>query len=1454
MTFSATSVRRPVTTLMVFLAIVVLGVVSYRQLPLQLVPNISVPALGVYMNKPDASANEVLQALTRPVEGIISEVPRVKSMQSWTGGWGTWIRVELEQDADLRMTTLDLQERLISFQQELEDRRTVIEIFPFSTNEIVNLLMEVAVEGPSDELIQDVTRDKVEPALKAISGVAKVEVGGLTNPAADVEIVPALLGGYGLEFEQVFSRIQSAATEDTYLGSLEVPEERHYVRLEPAVKTMDELADLSVGKEGAIRLDDVARIAEGESLDSWVYRRNGNYAIGIRVDQEEGENLVAMSRKVRERLDEINESLPTGVQIKVNFDAAEQVLKGINEVRDLALIGALLSLLVPLLFFHSARIAAIIFVSVPISIIAVFNLFYAADMSINIFSIVGLALAVGMLVDNSIVVVENCYRLYFSRGMSAEDAAAEGGTEIGRALFASTLTTIVFFVPFSFIEGDFKAIVREPAFAFIFPLIVSLGVALTLSAMLTGKALKSYERKGRRQSTLKIAPKRDYMRETYRFVLKGCLRHRGAVSVGIVLFTIFVFMESSGIIREETSNRNAGRDVFNVFLILPPGTLTAEASGVVAFVEDKLLEHEDIENISVWFRGDSARFDVELKERDERPSEKGLEEIRANIVDFIGPVPGGEAALESPDRPQAPDVLGGGEKGVLVLKGLDFDVIEVYAQRLIDALTTIPAITRAQVERFDTDNEYHALIDREKARLFNLTPQILSYYVNATRASGTISSLTLRDGEDRTDVTISLADAQGKNADEVRDLAIYAPNGSTVSFGELATFRTAQMPGRIYRKDRQSSLSIEYFWVPGADQGAILEQVKKLLAALPNPGGVVTEIGGAQQTLDQQQKDFMFCLQVSILLIFVVMAATFESWWVPLVIVATTPLAMLGIVAALAITKLPFNEMAAFGVLLLIGVIVNNGIVLLDTALRYRRDKGWGRIRAVFQASDQRLRPILMTFLTTFLGLMPMALTGDEDSIWRPVAVTVVGGLTSATFLTLIALPCFYLIGDDFVEWAAPYGRTLTRGRTWWGVVKGIVWGLPKGLVLGLWRSRFGWRVGRAVVGDVLFAVRRPKPAAALSASPAPVPQDPASPAIVVQNLHVTFAPGALAHLKRLLPTGGYPLGHRPLEGTAALSQVSLEIRPGLFGLLGPNGAGKTTLMRCIAGLQEPARGTVRVFDFAQREAGEALAPLIGYLPQTHGHYDWMTLREYLEYFATISARTARRAAADPYAHPVLLQRLHALDNLQTVPGRAAAIARAAEEVHLEHVLDKRIGQFSGGMRQRAGIARVLLSAPPILIVDEPTAGLDPLERVKVRLLLARLARTRTVIFSTHIVEDLEDRCDAIGVLSGGRLLWSGPTADFRAFWGRKVWEVPANGQGPDALARELVGPDVRLLYRYARAGSEGWRVIAAEAPHPRAITVEATLEDALLGELDSARNHSVPYIRSPASPRPGTM
>ncbi|MCC5876977.1 MAG: efflux RND transporter permease subunit [Candidatus Sumerlaeia bacterium] len=1492
MSLSLWTVRRPITTFMVFLGVMVLGIVAYRQLPVQLLPDITLPTIGVYTFSP-RTADENVDRITRRIEGIAAELPRVKAIRTWTWSDGVWMRVDFEYGVDVQYALVDFEERLLSFQQSLDDRQVLINAFPFSTTDFEANYMNLSVRGRGDvEAIFATAAEQVEQQLKSLPGVANVEVSGLREDAAQIDLNTDLIASYGLDVATIIGKVQSAVGDDVFLGRLRVPGETHYVRLDDRIRTIEELADIHVDSRGIVRLKDVADIYSGRAAPQSISRYDGANAIWLTLEREAGQNLIDLARATRQRVVEINETLPSGLELRIDDDAAEYVENAISRVKQLAGIGAILALLVPLVFFRSFRVALIVFVSVPISLISVFNLFHAMGMSINIFSIIGLALGVGMLVDNAIVVVENSFRLY-EEGKSPLDAAGMGGAEVGRGLFAATLTTAAVFVPMAFLDGEFRLFIREPTLALIFPLFVSLLVALSLIPVLTSLVLRS--KKSRERGRMR----RSRFHDGYAWLLKGALRNRPIVLFIIVVAVAHTLLEGCGRVSQSADNMEGPTDVARVYFQAPRGSTLSDVSARVVPLEERLGEHRSIDTFRVRFDTDGGNVFIRLRPIAERAQRETLQEFTAQIQDHVGGIPGLEFSLRRFDQPMAAPPVSLGNMGTVELKGLDFTILTPYAERLVEALRAHPQINNAEIREDRQDPYYLAIVDRDKSRVFDVKAEQIARYIGTTRASGTISTVQLRDGERRTNVSFIITEAEGRTIDEVRAMTMYSPGIGQVPLGELAQFQISQAPSRIRRQDRQASLEVAYYHSPDVNISQIGDDIREIYNRLPNPGGVTIEFTGEIQRLDERMSQFLFMVIFGSLLVYVVMAAVFESFWIPFIILATNPLMVIGIVWGLDFAGLPLDNMAVFGVILLIGLAVNNGIVMMDRCLSLQR-RGFSRVRAVFEAALTRLRPIFMTYMTTTLGLLPLALVGQEGEQWRPVAVVVIGGLTSATILTLVVLPCFYIMGDDFVRWARrPFLNFLTvLFETLEGLTNLILHPIsvirrriplvpsaapllsalmatskavlvtPIKLVVSLpmdlvwifvtlmrggrqpaWKKRQlpGTRILKKVLvlPGVLIRLRPARHFPFVGLKPIAVPpvmeSEPSelvSPSTLsLSNIQVIYPPTGIAAIRANLPAR---LGGKPGTGVHALKGINWSMDRGLVGLLGPNGAGKTTLLRCMAGLLEPTRGSVRLYGVSHREAPGRMAPLIGYLPQGHGQYDWMTLEQYLDYFATLTARSVERALTLETAEAgreALLSPFRTLATLDDPRSRREAIQRAVEEVNLVSELKRRVGTFSGGMRQRAALARVLLHSPPVLIVDEPTAGLDPVERVKVRALLSRLAKERLVLFSTHIIEDLEQGCDHLAILDQGALVYTGSPEALRQQLEGRVWEVLENGAGekPPTLRNQLVESGCRILYQVVREDGQGYRVLSQKKPAAggsgsRAVT--PSLEDALLSVL----------------------
>ncbi len=1369
LSFATLSVKRPVTTAMVFLAVVLMGLVAYTRLPVQLVPDVTFPGIGVYVRN-QSSTEENLNQLTRPIEGIIAELSGVREMTSRTRDSSIWIEIEFDAGTDIQYTVVELQDKLIDFQQSLENPRVAINSFPFSTSDWQRSFMYLSVRGDGDvETLFRTAAEKVESQLKSINGVSNVEISGLNRNIAQVEMNSDLLASYGLELGQVIGKVQAAAADDQYLGSLDVPQETHYVRLDDRVRTVEELAEIHVDEQGLVKLKDVSNIFIGDSVDRRISRSNGKNSLEITLEREADQNLIDLARRARERIKEIDETLPEGVSLEIDVDFASFVEEALSEVKRLALIGALLALIVPLVFFRSFRVSMIVFVSVPISLIAVFNLFYALNVSINIFSIVGLALGVGLLVDSSIVVVENSFRLY-EEGYSARDSAGRGGGEVGRGLVAATLTSVIVFLPFSFLDSEFSLMIKEPILALVFPLLVSLVVALTLVPVLAWLILKS------KSGNTKIKSKKHHVPRFYRRSLAWVLRHRMSVLAIIGIVVSVTWLESWRRVDTATTSQEPSRDWHTLRFRVPAGATLSDTDRAVRRLESELNEFPELERFGVSFDAEDGRAWLKLKPKKDFPDRPSTEKFRAITLERLEGLQGMEVSWSRFDRADDDSTVRVGSNGELEFRGLDDEVIYEFGQEFAEAVRSLPGIVNAEMEKWDRELQYVAKMEREALRQFDVSAATIARYISSTRSGGSVSSLQLENGDERTDVSIYIEGADGNTLKEVSSLPVQSASMGEIPLSQLVNFLPTTVEDGIRRRDRQASEDMDYYYEEGYDRDEIKESLDRLIENYPNPAGIIIEHEGETRRLDERMQDFFFCVLAGALLVYIVMAGVFESLWIPFTILATNPLMLIGIVWGLDIANLPLDDLAAFGVILLIGLAVNNGIVLLDRALGLQ-EVGYTKLRSIYEASLTRLRPIMMTYLTTVLGLLPLALFGEAEDQWRPVAVVVIGGLTSATILTLLVLPCLYLIGDDIVSFLR---KPLSEVGTHFGEIPVSLvnlFGHPIQTLKGKktffphWRKNFfsimkyilvqsigAIRILLMVPFDLISVFRSRKRSATGTVRETDGEKtgtatqidkstreefDTEKPVLELSNIQVEFS--SLASKKKV----------------QALKGIDLEVQSGLFGLLGPNGSGKTTLMRVISGILPPTRGSVYINGEKLQQNDLKYSLLFGYFPQQLGRMPDMSLYKYLDMFALLYLKNARKALSDLSPSPLTVDSaMNIINRMGTPAGRHETIINAVARVNLRESLNKQVSKFSGGMQQRAGFAKLLIQSPRVMLVDEPTAGLDPLERVRLRMLLAGLAEDRLVIFSTHIIDDLEGTCDAVALLREGELIWKGLPGD----------------------------------------------------------------------------------------------
>ncbi len=1559
-------INRKVLISMLFTGLTLLGYVSYRQLPVELYPNPAFPYLIVQVMSPlDVDPGYMENAAVIPLEEAVGTLEGIEELRSSVGSRRAAITVSFKKSTNIKLAYLKLQEKVNSKRAVLPQgfRAVVVRIDPEQMN---RRFMELQVTGEGDvDRVRALVDKRIRPPLENIDGIAGVQVYGGRERTVEVRLDNDACKAYHVTPARVREMLAGNSGIRTYAGNVYEEGMRYFVHVSSDFSDVTQIENIVVAP-GPVLLKDVAQVFFGLKEETSLSRVNGKNAVSLALVNDTRSNLIDLSHRTQQVIHDLNKKYKNlGLQVIIQSNVAETMEKNIDQIMRLALIGGLLAILVLWIFLKNLRVVAFVALALPISIFTAFNLFYAFNITLNSFSLIGMVLAIGMLLDNSVVVLENIYRRS-ARGEPPAVAVTEGTREVWRSVFAATLTTVMVFVPFLFSQNMLiKLLGREISVSIISTLLVSLLVALLFIPMTTHTVL-SRRRKGSPLYEKMTLDNR--IIQIYVLLLKTGLRNPAATVLGAVaLFFITVFTVLALNVKNVTEEKS---NAIVIRVSMAEGATLATTDALVKNIEEVLEKTEEQKEILSNIRVGQAMITMKLKEHYHKIAGRSIQDIISDIrakfryvnnasIDVGSAMSGGDggdAGQEALGNFQR--LLGmGNDREEIIIRGEDYPLMQQVAHDLDYILGTLESVNYAHLSTpFYRRPEIHLIFDPLRMTEYGIDLRSVSAALNSF--SGEMNAgVTFRQGSDIYDIILrdrqvdSLGQGIRKSMYDLRHLLVRGSGGSLHELQTFARIVYAWGRGKIQRVNQGKQISVRYAFVREAYHSKRLlasyrEEVASLVNAYNIPAGVSVEI--VKQ--EDQLKDFYFLIGTALLLIFMILASVFESLATPFVLMLSIPLAAIGSFLALIFTgNSLFNANTLTGFIILIGIVVNNGILLIDFT-NILRKRGNRRIRALITAGISRVRPILITAITTIVAMIPLAMGNAEyvSAIGAPFAITVMGGLAVSTLLTLVVVPVFYsglenaliwireqpwqvqawmagafvtgvvliwlrvdtflwrmmllvivsagvpaatwfvltslrgagtrLIQDDepmhitlrrvvkiydrpsrFArQWhagikmrqKAGFGKTYRQAsdfydliwqlplygyliyftffyleKIFWILVFSIItWGVTLAVyrpLQAVWRNRgaatgrkryvrldrWTWRIlywllPAAIVVWQLTALRNPALIIivgilwyfGLAVSYV-------SGRLYRERINIDRITGRFGALRRgfFRMVKNIPVLGRKRSPFKALKGVSLEIGTGMFGLLGPNGAGKTTLMRIVCGIYDQSYGKVWINGHDTLREREELQGYIGYLPQEFGMYENMTAWEYLEYQALLKGLTRRRVRHE---------------RLEYVLGA----------VHMLEHRDEAIGSFSGGMKQRIGIAQILLHLPRILVVDEPTAGLDPRERIRFRNLLVELSRERIVLFSTHIIEDIASSCNHVAVIDRGEVKYFGDPQEMTRFGKGKVWQAEVT----EAHFREKA--DEWLVVHHMQVGGKiRVRLIAPQRPLPEAMAVTPLLEDAYL-------------------------
>ncbi len=1015
------SIKRAVTTSMIYLIAIGFGLFSLARLKLDLYPKLEFPMIAVITQYTGVGPEDMETVVTRPIEKALASVKNVKKLTSTSAQGVSLVMLEFDWGTDLDQSKIEMREALdiirSTFPEDMTD--PLLFAFDISAQPVIYLTVESDVYGQAE--LRRISENDVEPRLERIAGVASAFTYGGMRREIKVLADPGRLRARNVTLDQLvlalrMNNIQSPS------GWIENEYQEFTLQTTGEYASLEEIENTTVAVRGStlLRIKDVARVVDGFAEQRQKVWANGKPSVMLAVQKQSDANTVEVCREVVDRMSTIESELPRGVKLGIFYDSATFITASMSNLGSTALQAVGLTFLVLLFFLRNMRSSLIVAVSIPVSIVVTFAVMDTAGLTLNIVSMAGLALAVGMLVDNSIVVLESIFR-HREGGEEAKDAANAGASQVAMAITASTLTTLGVFVPVLFVPGLAGELFNEMVVTICFSLTLSLIVALTLVPLLASRFLGRHRIRKLpfvlEQMAQRVGKWLDDLHRVYAVALHWCIHNRKKVllySMGAFVVSVIVLANLGGDFMPQSD-----MGFMSMSLDRSPGTsltsMEKSAKELNDLVTRAVPEAEMIyinfgqgEGIMAMFSSQSSNegdMTIRLKRLADR--DRSMFDIQDDLRERVKPLT--DLTVRFEDR-GAEAMFGTGGDIVVQIFGHDFAVSEALSTRLAESLRKVDGIADVVASIKSTRPELKITPDRRRIADLGLTTTQVGNTIS-TSILGTVATI-FREGGDEYNIRVQLAEEARVSKEDLENILIMTPAGKQVPLGSLATITYSTAPREINREDQErvATLALD---VSGRDLSGATKDVESVLRTVSVPVDSRLEISGAAK---EQQESFMYlglAALAAILLVYMVMASQFESLIDPFIIIFTVPLSIIGVMLGLVLTGTNLNVMSLIGIVMLVGIIVNNGIVLVDY-MNQLRQRGMELFAAVEKAGSVRLRPVLMTALTTVLGLLPLALgIGESGESWAPMARSVMGGLTVGTVLTLLVVPVIYIVTEQ---------------------------------------------------------------------------------------------------------------------------------------------------------------------------------------------------------------------------------------------------------------------------------------------------------------------------------------------------------------------------------------------------------------------------------------------------------
>lgn len=1022
MNLTKISIKRPLTIIMVFLIVIMFGFIGYTRMPADLMPKMDIPVLTIQTVWQGAGPEDIDEQISKKIDEKVSAVSKVTETQTISQESVSIVVVQFEYGTKVNDIIDDVKAKVDEVQASLpsDAEKPTVGKIDINAGAIGSL---VITGGKSSDDLMQYAEDIVQTKVKSADGVTQADINGGEKSQVNVIADPAMLSSYDVSLGTIKSTLQGSNKTFPY-GTITQGEDKITLRGMDQLKSLEDVKQIQIptNKGQSVRLDQICSVEYGTAEKEDVYRYNGTESLVIDVNKQQDANTIQVMEEVQKLVTELNKD-NSGYNIKIVNDSSEYIKTSTENVMSEIFISSIISFLIILIFLKNIRASIAVALTIPTAIVGTLAVLYFTGETLNIVTLSSLVISVGIVVDNSIVVIENIFKYKNDPRLTNEESSLEGTRTVTSAIVGSTLTIICVFLPILFTDGLTKIMFGALAKTIISALAISLIVAITLVPSIFNKFSGG---KNAAKMKEKPSPIFDKVSEYYKKLIEVSLKRKSIVVIlSGALFAISIF-GATFIGMDFMPASDKGK--LSISIDLPQGLDFKPSNYYVSMAEEKLSDITEIKTVTTSLKTSgtdpSANINVELVSREER--KKSTAQIEKEIIERMSTVPDCKVNV-SLDSGFGGGGAGGGDFAI-TLKGADLDTLDVLAKQIEGKLSEIKGLRNVESSIADTSQEAQFVIDKQKANEYGVNTGSIASLLNTAIGGDSVTKAKLDDYE--VDVNLKFKNSSIDNLEDIKQIKIMSKSGEEIPLGDIAEIKMADGLKKISRTGGDYAISITAT-LDGIDAGTASKQAMEEINKLNMPKDYEASFGGDTKSMNESMSGLVSALAIAIVLVYMVMVAEFESFSKPFIIMTCIPFAFVGVVAILLITRVNLSIVGMLGGILLVGIVVNHGIVLIDYIEQLRKSMS-GKLtieEIVAKGSAIRLRPVLMTTLTAALGMVPTALALHEGGeMMQPLALVIIGGLSVSTLVTLVLIPVIYVIFDNLEKKFSNRIHKITEG------------------------------------------------------------------------------------------------------------------------------------------------------------------------------------------------------------------------------------------------------------------------------------------------------------------------------------------------------------------------------------------------------------------------------------------